>query len=163
VEGIGEQITTLAWPPLQQSPGLRFLVAKPPRGLATADIFRHPMLQRGTPAATMSGFVAETRSGPEWVFNWGQNDLQPVAEQLNPEVSQGLQWLRGLPSVLPSSVRMTGSGSAVFGVMVDGATGGSWEASSGSSGPAPNHPPPGFEARVCNSLQHHPLLGWAAS
>jgi 4-diphosphocytidyl-2-C-methyl-D-erythritol kinase len=163
VEGIGEQITALDWPPLQQSPGLRFLVAKPPQGLATADIFRHPMLQRGTPAATIAGFVAETRSGPDWALGWGKNDLQPVAEQLNPEVSQGLQWLRGQPGVLPSSARMTGSGSAVFGVMVDGFTRGSLKSSLGGLGPVPNQPPPGFEARVCSSLQHHPLLGWAAT
>ncbi|RMX06380.1 4-(cytidine 5'-diphospho)-2-C-methyl-D-erythritol kinase [Corticibacter populi] len=101
VEGIGEAITPLegeaALPPA------RFLVVKPPVGLATAEIFSHPALQRETDAATISRFTAAA-------YGFGRNDLQPVAELICPPVKKVIDWLnaRGFHA------RMTGSGSAVF-------------------------------------------------
>jgi len=135
IEGIGEQITAV------DLPAGRFLVVKPPQGLDTGKIFSHPQLQRATNPATLSGFAADP-------FNFGRNDLQPVAELLCPEVIQALEWLasQGL------SGRMTGSGSAVFAHLPEGQT--------------PSNPPASWNAwqlQICSNLEVHPLVGWAAS
>src|SRR5262249_19504306 len=103
VEGIGEQITPISLPPA------RFVVVKPPRGVPTASIFRHPALKRDSNAATIAGFAADP-----WGF--GHNDLEPVARQLDPQVEEALEYLarQGLRA------RMTGSGSAVFALLPPG-------------------------------------------
>ncbi|MEO7549462.1 MAG: 4-(cytidine 5'-diphospho)-2-C-methyl-D-erythritol kinase, partial [Ramlibacter sp.] len=105
IEGIGEIITPL------ELPAARFAVAKPPQGLETRLIFSDPGLKRDSEPAIISGFAANP-----WGF--GKNDLQPVAQRLCPGVSQALEWLgaQGLPG------RMTGSGSAVFALLEEGAT-----------------------------------------
>jgi 4-diphosphocytidyl-2-C-methyl-D-erythritol kinase len=132
VEGIGERLTPV------ELPRARFAVAKPPEGLETARIFADPHLNRGTPAAIISGFAANP-------FAFGANDLQPVAQRLCPGVTQALEWLasQGLQG------RMTGSGSAVFATMPP----------SMRLGAAP----PGWQARECGNLVIHPLAGWVAS
>ena len=132
VEGIGEQIVPLELPPA------RFLVAKPPAGLATQAVFTHPGLKRDSEAAIISGFAANP-------YRFGRNDLQPVAEQLCSEVTEALQWLgsQGLQG------RMSGSGSAVFALL--------------PTGQAPKAPPAGWQVRECGNMEVHPLLGWAAS
>jgi 4-diphosphocytidyl-2-C-methyl-D-erythritol kinase len=141
VEGIGEIITPIALPPA------RFVVVKPPRGLATADIFRHPALQRDSTGATIAGFAAEP-----WQF--GCNALEPVARLLNPQVGQALEYLasQGLRA------RMTGSGSAVFALLPPGVAFGQVPAQ------APAHwAPEGWVARECGNMEVHPLVGWASS
>ena len=135
VEGIGETIL-----PLVGAHGLppgRFAVVKPVAGLETKLIFSSPTLKRDSDSATILGFAAAH-------FDFGRNDLQPVAQALCPEVTQAIDWLgsRGLQA------RMTGSGSAVFAPMphaVDlrGA-------------------PPGWQVRACENLMIHPLAGWAS-
>ena len=136
VEGVGEQMRPLALP------RARFAVLKPPAGLDTASIFRAPGLKRDTEPATISGFAANP-------FGFGHNDLQPVAERLCPAVCHGVELLaqRGLRG------RMTGSGSAVFAQLVDGA-----ETAFSTSGWAP----PDWQVRVCSNLETHPLGGWAS-
>ena len=137
VEGVGERITPLTLPPA------RFAVVKPPRGLATRDIFSHPALKRDSVAATISGFAADP-----WGF--GRNDLEPVARQLCPEVGEACQWLgsQGLQA------RMTGSGSAVFALLPPGK----------SLGQAPRHwAQAGWLVRECSKMEVHPLVGWAPS
>jgi 4-diphosphocytidyl-2-C-methyl-D-erythritol kinase len=47
------------------------------------------------------------------------------------------------------AARMTGSGSAVFGLM--------------AQGKALQAAPAGWQVRACGSLQVHPLVGWAPS
>lgn len=135
VEGIGEQITPI------ELPAGRFAVLKPTQGLDTRLIFSSPDLQRATPAAIISGFAAHR--GTE-VFDFGHNDLQPVAQQLCPAVTDAIDWLgdQGL------AARMTGSGSAVFAAMPQEAV-----------LPAP---PEGWQFRQCSNLAFHPLVGWAA-
>lgn len=130
VEGIGERITPLALPPA------RFVVAKPPRGLATRDIFGDPALKRDTGSATISGFAANP-------FGFGRNDLEPVARRICPEVDEALQWLgsQGLHG------RMTGSGSAVFALL--------------PPGQHPVQAPAGWVVKECGNLEAHPLVGWA--
>lgn len=135
VEGIGETITPLE--STQQLPPARFAVVKPAAGLETRLIFSSPSLKRDSDTATILGFAAAH-------FDFGRNDLQPVAQALCPQVTEALDWLklRGLQG------RMTGSGSAVFAHMshavnLDGA-------------------PAGWQVRACDNLMIHPLAGWAS-
>lgn len=81
VEGIGEHIT-----PLEHShalPPQRFVLVKPEAGLETLSIFRAPDLKRDHAHATIADFAADH-------YGFGQNDLQPVAERLQPEVKKPL-------------------------------------------------------------------------
>ncbi|MBB1074890.1 4-(cytidine 5'-diphospho)-2-C-methyl-D-erythritol kinase [Rhodoferax sp. 4810] len=130
VTGIGEIMQPIDVPPA------RFLVLKPAAGLETQRIFSHPDLKRDTEPAILSGFAANA-------FGFGRNDLQAVAQQLCPEISQALHWLEssGLKG------RMTGSGSAVFAQMLHDVE---------TSGV-----PEQFQCKPCNNLPAHPLQGWA--
>jgi 4-diphosphocytidyl-2-C-methyl-D-erythritol kinase len=130
VEGVGEQITPL------ELPAAHFAVVKPALGLSTPTIFAHPQLKRDTERAIIYGFTAHP-------YGFGHNDLQPVAELLNPQVSQALNALR-CQGFTP---RMTGSGSAVFAKV------------SGDETLAAV--PPGWQQKLCRSLSEHPLTGWA--
>ncbi len=132
VEGVGEKITPITLPAAQ------FWVLKPPQGIETSQIFAHPDLKRDTNAATISVFAAET-------YDFGQNDLQPVAQTLCPGVEQAIQALNqaGLQG------RMTGSGSAVFAHCMDSTT--------------KVLVPDLFLARLCSNMEVHPLQGWASS
>jgi 4-diphosphocytidyl-2-C-methyl-D-erythritol kinase len=132
VEGVGEKITPIELPPA------RFWVLKPPQGIETSQIFAHPDLKRDTNTATISVFAAET-------YDFGHNDLQPVAQALCPGVEQAVQALNqaGLQA------KMTGSGSAVFAHCLDSTT--------------KVTVPDLFLARLCSNLEAHPLQGWASS
>ena len=134
VEGIGERISSLALPPA------RFIVVKPPHGLATADIFNAADLRRDTPPAILSGFAADP-------YGHGRNDLQPVAERLCPQVAQAVQRL----ARLGLRGAMTGSGSAVFALVPDAL----------AAPVAALEVPPGWQVRICGNLEVHPLRGWA--
>jgi 4-diphosphocytidyl-2-C-methyl-D-erythritol kinase len=147
VEGIGEQLTPI------KAPQLWLAVVKPAAGLATQEIFAHPALVRDTPAAILSGFLADAAKPGFWANEWGQaygrNDLQPPAEDRCPEVAQAAGWLENHFG----NSRMTGSGSAVF---ARNGTGDqplvTWPAEA---------LPPGWVGRMCRSLDQHPLLDWA--
>lgn len=133
VEGVGERITPIALPSTD------FVVIKPRHGLSTQAIFSSPTLKRDTGTATIEGFAGN--GGAEY-FEFGCNDLQPVAEALCPEISQSLSWLLSLGF----KGRMTGSGSAVFAQV-------------------PRNldlpvAPSGWQIRRCRNLQAHPLAGW---
>ena len=119
-------------------PKSEILVVKPPEGLATQVIFSDPGLKRDSETAIISGFAADT-------FGFGRNDLQSVAQRLCPGITQALQWLesQGL------SGRMTGSGSAVFAKKLHDVD--------------LTSAPSAFQVRLCNSLDRHPLVGWASS
>jgi 4-diphosphocytidyl-2-C-methyl-D-erythritol kinase len=132
VAGIGEQITPVSVP--ERS----FVVLKPNAGLETARIFRDQGLQRNTETATIADFAVHP-------FDFGRNDLQPVAQALCPEIDQALQWL----TTFGLSPRMTGSGSAVFAQLP-----------SEVEMPSPPH---GWQMRVCSNMAVHPLAGWATS
>ncbi|PUE18890.1 4-(cytidine 5'-diphospho)-2-C-methyl-D-erythritol kinase [Limnohabitans sp. MMS-10A-160] len=132
VEGVGEQITPIELPPAQ------FWVIKPAAGIETSQIFAAPELQRSTNAATIAVFAADT-------YDFGHNDLQPVAEALCPDVKQALQVL----SHAGLNGRMTGSGSAVFARCTPGS--------------APVSVPDHWQVRKCSNLDVHPLVGWAPS
>jgi 4-diphosphocytidyl-2-C-methyl-D-erythritol kinase len=75
-------------------------------------------------------------------FDFGRNDLQPVAQVLCPEIDEAIQWLTSFGL----SPRMTGSGSAVFAQM--------------SSDVLVQSAPHKWQMRVCSNMMVHPLAGW---
>ncbi|PIT76267.1 4-(cytidine 5'-diphospho)-2-C-methyl-D-erythritol kinase [Limnohabitans sp. B9-3] len=129
VEGIGEKITPIDLPPS------RFVVVKPNAGLNTERIFRDPNLKRDSEAAILPVFAVHP-------FDFGRNDLQPVAQALCPEIDEAIQWL----TFFGLSPRMTGSGSAVFAQM--------------SSDVLIESAPHNWQMRVCSNMMVHPLAGW---
>ena len=134
VEGIGDIITPLEG--AQQLPAQRFVVIKPAAGLETKLIFSSPELKRDSERATIAVFAAKH-------YDYGQNNLQPVAKTLCPDVKKALDWLEthGLHG------RMTGSGSAVFAPMK--------QALETTAAPSD------WTIKVCDNLPVHPLAGWA--
>ncbi|MBK5204618.1 MAG: 4-(cytidine 5'-diphospho)-2-C-methyl-D-erythritol kinase [Polaromonas sp.] len=136
VEGIGEKITPITLP------SAHFVVVKPAAGLATQGIFSAPGLKRDTETATIQGFAASANGS---VFEFGHNDLQPVAQAMCPQIGQSLDWLK----MQHLQGRMTGSGSAVFAQL-----------------PHDIDPlelsgvPDNWMIRKCSNLQVHPLAGW---
>lgn len=139
VEGIGEVITPLVLDArLEPS---RFVVLKPAAGLDTSKIFAAEDLERNTKPARMSGFAEGSK------FDFGRNDLQPVAKRHCPEIGTALEWLetRGL------SGRMTGSGSAVFA-----------QDRQALHQPPEADLPTGWQMRNCSNLEVHPLWEWAS-
>ncbi|MBC7681637.1 MAG: 4-(cytidine 5'-diphospho)-2-C-methyl-D-erythritol kinase [Ferruginibacter sp.] len=135
VEGIGEHLTPISLPPA------RFAVVKPPEGLDTKLIFSSPNLKRNSPGAILVGFAAQP-------YCFGTNDLQPVAQNLCPAVSQALEWLGGKSL----NARMTGSGSAVFAQMLSDVDLSDVPGSPGT-----------WQVRKCSNMDVHPLKGWASS
>jgi 4-diphosphocytidyl-2-C-methyl-D-erythritol kinase len=133
VEGIGEQLTPI------QLPAAQFLVVKPAAGLSTPSIFGDPELKRDTETATIRGFAANAK---DRIYEFGRNDLQPVAERLCPPLVQSLNWLltQGLVG------RMTGSGSAVFAHLPHDVN---FQVT-----------PSDWTVRKCSNLEAHPLAGW---
>jgi 4-diphosphocytidyl-2-C-methyl-D-erythritol kinase len=146
VEGIGERLTPISLP------AQYYRVIKPAASLATAQVFGHPALVRNGAAAILSGFLADATTpgtGSSGSSLWGRNDLQPVAEALEPEVAQAARWL----AERYGASRMTGSGSAVFArVGIDAAP--------MAIGPQEDLPA-GWVGRSCRSLASHPLAAWA--
>jgi 4-diphosphocytidyl-2-C-methyl-D-erythritol kinase len=139
VEGIGECIQPI------DLPSARFMVIKIPQGLDTKAIFSHPALTRDSETATISGFAADP-------FGFGRNDLQALAQDLCPGVTNALRWLRdrGLQG------RMTGSGSAVFAPMRE-------DTNPANTSAEWRDAPDDWQLRECMNLGAHPLVGWALS
>lgn len=133
VQGVGEQIAPVRLPTAD------FLVVKPPLGLSTSGIFASPGLKRNTETATIKSFAAHDEIE---IFEFGGNDLQPVAQELCPQIGQSLDWLSGLQL----KGRMTGSGSAVFAQLPHDVD---------YSGHLD-----GWNVRKCRNLQVHPLVDW---
>jgi 4-diphosphocytidyl-2-C-methyl-D-erythritol kinase len=107
VEGIGEKIQKI------QLSKHRYLVIKPPAGLATAKIFADPHLKRDFLPVTIKDY-ADSEESNEKTTSKNQIDfcncLEFVAKKQCPPIQAGLDWLKsnGLNG------RMTGSGSALF-------------------------------------------------
>ncbi|MDM0043312.1 4-(cytidine 5'-diphospho)-2-C-methyl-D-erythritol kinase [Variovorax dokdonensis] len=147
VEGIGEKITPV------QLPQTQVVVVRPNQGIDTRSIFVADDLERNTTRATISGFAACCKQDEHELFDFGRNDLQPVAQRLCPEVSQAIDWLgaKGLKA------RMTGSGSAVFAPLVPSARAANLQEADLSDAPK------GWAVRQCRNMSVHPLAGWADS
>jgi 4-diphosphocytidyl-2-C-methyl-D-erythritol kinase len=138
VSGIGEIIEPL--PDGLLDGDQHFMVVKPQNGLPTPAIFGSAALKRDTPHAIISVFA-------ENPYGFGRNDLQSVAELLEPQVNQALASLKQ-QGLMP---RMTGSGSAVFAPCPAGFQ------------IAANAAPANWQQRVCKTLSVHPLLDWHQS
>ena len=132
-EGVGEMMTSI------NLPAADFLVVKPPMGVSTPSIFTSLALKRDTETATIVSFTANSNSR---LFEFGHNDLQPVAQEFCPQISQSLDWL----TRKQLKGRMTGSGSATFAHLTHEVN-------------MTDHPD-GFIVRKCSNLQTHPLAGW---
>lgn len=134
VEGIGDIIRPLDFE--HQLPDASFAVVKPEAGLDTKSIFSHPELKRNSDGAIIQGFAAMP-------YQFGGNDLQPVAQTLCPEIGQAINWLasKGLQG------RMTGSGSAVF--------------AQATQAVDLHDAPTAWQVKMCENLKLHPLSDWA--
>lgn len=104
VEGIGEKMSSVNVPSMQVA------VVWPGKSVSTAEIFSSPALTRDTLSTTIRIFADAVTS--HWPTLYGHNDLQPVAIEKEPAIARALEWLS--PFTEP---RMTGSGSAVFGIL----------------------------------------------
>lgn len=93
-EGIGERLAPL---PL---PAAWYLVLVPPVALSTQEVFSDNALTRN----------AKELKIPPFFSGMGNNDLEPVALRLRPEIAAHLAWLRERRP----QARMTGSGACVF-------------------------------------------------
>ncbi len=147
VEGIGERLTPLTLPQA------RYVVVKPAASAATGDIFSSPQLKRDT-AAILIGSLVNSDLNAEAAAaalcsGFGRNDLQPIAEARCPEIRAVAGWLDDRFG----NSRMSGSGSAVFARV-------GTDAPAHSAGPADDLPA-AWLARMCHSLDQHPLRGWA--
>ena len=143
VEGVGELMTPVdvqrQW----------LAVLKPAASLETRVIFGSPGLVRNTGAVILFGFLADPARWMDFtVGGFGRNDLQPPAQAHCPDVAKACELLQHRFG----NSRMTGSGSAVFA-----------RAGTGEHPVAglPAELPPGWVARMCRSLEAHPLAGWA--
>lgn len=126
-EGVGEVFTDVVVPEAW------YLVLVPPVSVPTVEIFKAADLRRDTPLIR-----------PEaWRPGMGENDMEPVAVRLYPEVGAHLDMLKayGIP-------RMSGSGACVF---VDFAE----EAAARTAQAAL---PAGVRSFVARGLTRHPLL-----
>lgn len=174
VEGIGERLTPL---PAWALPRRWLAVVKPAAAIPTQAIFSSPILARDTEPVividSLEQALANNKALPEWLASmatdgldgsasngdggdqsrpiacFGRNDLQAPAELYCSEVSDVAAFL----AARFGNSRMSGSGSAVFARAGTGSQPmATWSA---------EELPPGWVGRMCLSLDHHPLLGWA--
>jgi 4-diphosphocytidyl-2-C-methyl-D-erythritol kinase len=110
--GRGEVIQPLA-------PGrpLDIVLACPPVGLSTAEVFRNVVVPSEPQGGEQVRQALETGAIEE-LGRRLHNRLQPPAERLCPEVARLHEWLAGLG---PAGQLMSGSGSTVFALCRDGA------------------------------------------
>lgn len=98
--GIGEVLSELP------TPSKHYIVAYPDCHVPTPAVFKHPNLTWDADRA----FVTDTS---HWFAQDLQNDLQAAALSIAPPIRKAIEWLKLAPAC--EGVRMSGSGSAVFG------------------------------------------------
>lgn len=129
-EGVGEALQPVDLPPAW------YVVLEPPVQVPTVAIFRDPDLKRDTPPI----------HAKDWHPRFGDNDLQPVALRLFPEVARHLDWL-----AQHGEARMTGSGACVFAEFAEEA----------QAREVLARLPDGMRGWVAPGLDAHPLCGLA--
>ena len=133
VSGVGERLLAVSLP-LNH-----YVVAFPGIGVATAAVFADPNLARNTPNFAKNVFAE----------NDGHNDLQPVAERLQPKISLLSEaFVRA-----GAAPRMTGSGASMFAQTTDAASAQALAAQLRGAN---------WQCWIVKSIAHHPLIGFAA-
>ncbi|MBP6529169.1 MAG: 4-(cytidine 5'-diphospho)-2-C-methyl-D-erythritol kinase [Burkholderiales bacterium] len=130
--GIGERLLAASMPVCD------YVVAFPGIGVATGPVFGSPLLRRDTHPITQ----------PVFATNFGRNDLQPVAERIEPKISQLCADFKAI-GLTP---RMTGSGACVF------APTSSTEAAESIAARLSEC---GWQTWVVRSMARHPLFDFA--
>lgn len=152
VEGTGEKITPIALP------AARFLVVKPATGVSTPTLFSHPDLTRNHKFVTMADFGRD-------VYCFGCNDMQAVAESVNPDISRVVTTLEAMQL----RAVMTGSGSTVFAHIANDGVFSSEDRRHNAQRSnsqveklvgQTKHLLPDCTVKVCRNLQRHPLVEW---
>lgn len=141
VEGIGERITPIP------VPAHDFLIVYPGAFSATDRAFRDFDLTTPPLSPKISGLSCLYQD-KAFHFGFGHNDLQPVVTQSTPAVRQAIQMLSPF-----GSVRMTGSGSAVFLPLQSGS----------DAKRVLENLPEGWSGYAVKSLERHPLSDWFRS
>lgn len=102
-QGLGDEFEALTYPPTS------YVVLQPFATIGTSQVFADKRLTRDTKPIIITDFTKWLSSHCQTKF-FGQNDLQPVACQLEPNVEQLQNWLadQGFEA------RLTGSGSSFF-------------------------------------------------
>ncbi|MGL4667372.1 MAG: 4-(cytidine 5'-diphospho)-2-C-methyl-D-erythritol kinase, partial [Saezia sp.] len=118
-------------------------VLKPDQGVATQQIFSSKLLTKNTRSVKISDFISSTKNASA-VLSFGKNDLQQAAIAVEPQIQQAIHWLENHGV---KNVRMTGSGSAVFG-MIDTLI------------LSNNSPPVSWKLKLCRILDSHPHVQW---
>lgn len=131
-QGIGEELAPVSLP---QS---WFVVIHPRQHVPTAAIFSDRRLTRNTPISIIADFAACTNK-----FDFGRNDLEPIATAKFGEVARALGWLRQYSP----HARMTGSGACVFARYTCAET----------AQQVIERLPPEWDGRCVRSLSRHPL------
>lgn len=130
--GIGERLLPLSLPLAD------YVVAFPGTGLATAGVFTDPALKRDSVPCLAEVFALDD----------GHNDLQPVAERLQPRIAT----LAAAFTEAGARPHMTGSGACVFARAKDG---------DGARRLAARLAAGGWQSWAIRSIARHPLFGFA--
>ncbi len=131
-QGIGEDLVPVSLPDSW------FVVIHPRQHVPTAAIFSDERLTRNTPVSIIADFAACTNK-----FDFGRNDLEPIATAKFGEVARALEWLRQSSP----HARMTGSGACVFARYTCAKT----------AQQVIERLPPEWDGRCVRSLSRHPL------
>ena len=108
-EGVGERLRPLPLPPLW------YLVVHPRVLVSTARVFGDPCLTRDSPPLKMPRLSAGRTVDVAALLAAAGNDCEPVVCLRHPVVNELVEWLRQRVE-REDWARMTGTGSAVFGV-----------------------------------------------
>ncbi len=132
--GVGERLLAVSLPLSQ------YVVAFPGVGVATAAVFTAPDLTRNSPSFAKSVFAERE----------GHNDLQPIAERLQPKISS----LCDAFIQAGATPRMTGSGSCVFAQTSHASAAEALAAALRGAN---------WQCWIVKSIAQHPLIGFAVS
>ena len=108
-EGVGERIRAVRLPPLW------YLVVYPRIFVSTTEVFADSGLTRDSPPLRMSGLSAGRTIDVAALLAAAGNDCEPVVRLRHPVVDALIEWL-GQRVERTEWARMTGTGSAAFGV-----------------------------------------------
>lgn len=110
VSGLGERVERL-----DGAPEVDVVIAMPDAGLSTADVFKLSAPGRGMDVRA----AADALRARDWAWleRNTANDLEAPAQRLSPAIARCRARMRELGAAF---ARMSGSGSAVFGVFEDG-------------------------------------------